>query len=194
MAYNAGTVDIGKRFDAKYKQLPNSFGSEPFPLVKKAAGLVDGRDALELGVGNGRNAIYLLKQGFCVTGVDASKEGLRILSEHLGKDVNAELVNSDVLTFTTTKKYDLILAVGLLHFLKDDKAELLVERMKEWTRSRGINVLAVRMTQNPKNDLPHVFAPGELRAMYEDESWEILDYSEKELPEKKIASILARKK
>jgi len=57
----------------------------------------------------------------------------------------------------------------------------------------GINVIAARMVQNLRQDLPHIFSPNELRNYYEDNDWQIEEYEEIERGERKIALLIARK-
>lgn len=66
--------------------------------------------------------------------------------------------------------------------------------MKSWTKEGGFNVIATRMTQNLRNDLPHVFQPNELKKLYLQDSWLIKEYREGQGRNAKIASIIAQKK
>ena len=187
-------MDFKNRFNEKYKISPGLFGGGPMPIVESALKYISGGDVLELGVGNGRNALYLLSKSFDVTGVDVSKEGLEVLRQEAGKNPKLHLVESDVLKFSSDKKYDLVLAIGLLHFLSLEDIKLLVKRIKEWTRPGGLNVIAVRMTQNLRNDLPHIFASNELKNFYLEDGWEIKEYSEEERGVgRKLASLIAQK-
>ncbi len=182
------------RFDLKYKNRPDTFGTEPFDLVKQLPQLISGKTVLDLGAGNGRNTLYLLNLGYQVTAVDSSDEGLRVLRDRAGKNnKNLQLVQSDVTQFTTDKTYDAVLAIGLLHFLPINEAEKLVKNMQDWTKPNGVNIVAVKMTQNRKGDLPHVFKPNELKNMYGLPNWKIELYDEFSLPQKPIAQIIARK-
>jgi len=63
-------ITYGKNEDGVYNPAPNAF------LIEVARGLKPGR-ALDVGMGQGRNAIYLAQQGWKVTGVDISDEGIR---------------------------------------------------------------------------------------------------------------------
>lgn len=163
------------------------------PVVKKALTYVDKGKALELGVGNGRNTLFLLTNSFEVTGVDMSEEGIKILEERTGGNPNLNLIVSDVLGLETTEKFNLILAIGLLHFLEKDKIDILIKKMKKWTAPGGINVIAARMVQNFRQDLPHIFSPSELKEYYEDSDWQIEEYEEIARGERRIASLIAKK-
>jgi len=186
-------MDFKNRFNEKYKTSPKLFGNKPMPVVKRALTYIDKGKALELGVGNGRNTLYLLANSFKVTGVDISEEGIKILQEHAGGNPNLKLVVNNVLEFETTEKFDLVLAIGLLHFLEKDKINFLIKKMKKWTAPGGFNVVATRMVQNLRQDLPHIFSPNELKKYYEDSDWQIEEYKEIELGERKIVSLIGRK-
>ena len=186
-------MDVKKRFDEKYKMVPDLFNSEPMPILKKALKYVGNGKALELGVGNGRNTLFLLEKSFNVTGVDISKEGIKILIERSKNNPKLNLIVNNVLKFETKEKFDMVLAIGLLHFLKIEEIHLLVKKMQNWTTKGGVNVIAARMVQNLRNDLPHIFSHNELRNLYKKDTWKIEKYDEISKNGRKIASLIARK-
>ncbi len=171
-------MNFQNRFNKKYKDNENTFGLTPLPIVKNALDYVKRGNALDLGVGNGRNTIYLLSKSFQVTGVDSSQVGLNILGERLGSNTQLETVLCDVMKFETNKKYDIILAIGLLHFLPQEDSTTLVTKIQGWTNLGGINVLGAKMTQNAMQDLPHIFKKNELKKFYDKKGWEIKEYNE----------------
>jgi SAM-dependent methyltransferase len=68
-------VEEGEFYDAIYAKGPN-FNSQPNKLLVEAVkGRTPGR-ALDVGMGQGRNAVYLARQGWDVTGFDPSAVGL----------------------------------------------------------------------------------------------------------------------
>ena len=89
-------VDFKNRFNQKYKDIPSVFGTQPMPIIKEALKYVSEGDALDLGVGNGRNTIFLLSKNFNVTGVDMSKEGISLWSDPhiLDKILNLSILTS----------------------------------------------------------------------------------------------------
>jgi 2-polyprenyl-3-methyl-5-hydroxy-6-metoxy-1,4-benzoquinol methylase len=63
-----------------YRQ-PGGFNHEPNRfLMNSVRGRAPGM-ALDLGMGQGRNALYLATKGWKVTGVDISDEGVRLARE-----------------------------------------------------------------------------------------------------------------
>jgi len=109
-------------WDARYageellwRREPNRF------LVTEVAGLPAGR-ALDLGCGEGRNAVWLASQGWEATGVDFSGVALakaRRLADEYG--VAADWVEADVLTWEPpVGRFDLI-AVFYLQLLPEQR-------------------------------------------------------------------------
>jgi tellurite methyltransferase len=181
------------RFDQKYRANPHLFGQKPMLVLKKSLKYVSSGRALELGVGNGRNATYLLSKGFTVTGIDNSQEGIKILKKKFSQEPRLQLIKANVLNFSTKEKFDLVCAIGLLHFFELKNIKKLVNKIKTNTQNGGVNVLAVKMTQNFANDLPHIFTHNELKKFYTKPCWEIKYYQEIERGRAKIAALISQK-
>jgi len=94
-------------------------------VVEELAGLPPGR-ALDLGAGEGRNAIWLAEHGWQVTAVDFSTVGLdkgAKLAESRG--VSVDWVEADLLAYRpAAEAYDLVL-LAYVHLLPDDFEALL---------------------------------------------------------------------
>jgi tellurite methyltransferase len=170
--------DFRERFDQKYQTNRDTFRNTVLPVVKQAMKYVSSGEALDLGAGNGRNTMFLISQSFNVTSVDTSKEGLKILEEKVEDKRKLKTVLSDVREFNTDKKFDIVIAIGLLHFLSKEDGKKLIENIQEWTKKGGVNVIGVKMSQNRRGDLPHTFEHNELRDYYDKENWEVKHYSE----------------
>jgi SAM-dependent methyltransferase len=83
---------------------PNCF------VAAELAALPPGR-AIDLGTGEGRNAIWLAERGFTVTAVDFSRAGLaRAAGLAAGRGVRVDWVHADLLDYQPTRGgYDLVL-------------------------------------------------------------------------------------
>jgi SAM-dependent methyltransferase len=66
-----------ERWDQVYAGEPHLYTTEPNALLVEAAEAMAPGRALDLGVGQGRNAAWLASRGWQVTGVDLSGEGVR---------------------------------------------------------------------------------------------------------------------
>ncbi len=101
--------------DLLWTATPNRF------LVSEVEGMEPGA-ALDVGCGEGRNAVWLAEQGWRVTGVDFSEVGLdkaRRLAEDRG--VGVEWVAADLRSYRPAESsYDLVVVL-YLHLLADER-------------------------------------------------------------------------
>ena len=134
---------------------------------------------LDVGTGTGRNALFLAKKGFDVTALDSVKNKLTTLKK-LAKKQRVQLTfrHANIVTFKPSKKYDIVLALVSLHFLKDPQVPKIIERIKKYTKSGGLNVITVHTKRNivKSHNRPHLFKKNELRNYYR--NWQILEYKE----------------
>lgn len=88
----------GWQWDRRYAEHPWTTETDPL-LVELAADLVPGA-AIDLGCGTGRNALWLARRGWQVTGVDASAVGLAQARERARTEgLELELVQADLLEY-----------------------------------------------------------------------------------------------
>ncbi|MBD3233598.1 MAG: methyltransferase domain-containing protein [candidate division Zixibacteria bacterium] len=75
-------MDSKSRFNRFYESEDLSFGDVPTPALKDyvESNTVNG-DVLDLGCGDGRNALYMAKRGLRVTAVDTSDVGIKKMME-----------------------------------------------------------------------------------------------------------------
>ncbi|VFQ45399.1 methyltransferase domain-containing protein [Desulfoluna butyratoxydans] len=99
---------------------------------------------LDLGCGDGRNAIPLARAGFTVTAVDISEAGIRKLDMLAARDgLTIHSSVGDMTRFEFPEEYDLIISHGCLHFVKPSQWEEMIERFKAHTAPSGFNVITV---------------------------------------------------
>lgn len=105
----------------KYYQTENLFGN-PYPeLIEFLAGWTTKGKLLDLGCGQGRNAIPLARLGFEVTGIDNSKVGIEQMSrvaeiEHL----LVTGIVKDIYEIDSFADFDFVLLDSMFHFTKKD--------------------------------------------------------------------------
>jgi SAM-dependent methyltransferase len=99
------------KWNEKYRN--KNYSEEPAAIVKKHVELAGGRNALDIAAGNGRNALFLAKQGFVVDAVDISDAGLAQFAEkHPGiHPICADLDDFDI----PANRYDLIVNIKYLN-------------------------------------------------------------------------------
>ena len=167
-----------KSFDNDYKNNNAFFGVKPSKLVLNILKYINKGKVLDLGMGYGKNAIFLAKNNFDVSGIDISKEGIDMCiktCKNLNVDVDSKVEDINVFEFKT--KYDVITAMNVLQFLKIEEIKNIILKMKDNTNINGLNVISVFTKENGFEELfGYLFNKNELKEFYKD--WKILEYEE----------------
>lgn len=90
-------IEEGEFYDGIYKEGPN-LNYAPNRLLVEAVERLPPGDALDVGMGQGRNGLYLAQRGWRVTGFDPSGEGLRQAHENAAKagvEITTEKVGAE---------------------------------------------------------------------------------------------------
>lgn len=149
-------------------------------VVDVVSRMAPGR-ALDLGCGNGRNALYLNLKGFDVTAWDCSQSSLM----HLNQIINDEelkgitTAEKDLNTFRFNGAYELVLSTVVMMFLQPATIPQLIADMQASTIRGGYNLIVAAMDTPdcPCNTgFPFTFSSGELSGYYR--NWHILKYNE----------------
>lgn len=110
-------------YDEQYQVERNLFGSpyaEFEEFVKHHA--KPGGMALDLGCGQGRDALMLARYGYTVTGVDASPVGIAQMLENARKNhLTVKGVVANFYEYLLHDKFDAVVLDSILHFEKGDK-------------------------------------------------------------------------
>ncbi len=108
----------------KYYETENLFG-EPYPeLIQFFAEFPVKGKVLDLGCGQGRDAIALARLGYSVTGIDNSRVGIDQMNE-IGQNEKLKLVGQvgDIYAFDDFSEFEIVLLDSMFHFAKKDKAK-----------------------------------------------------------------------
>jgi SAM-dependent methyltransferase len=166
-------------------------------VIEAAKGLKPGT-ALDLGTGQGRNAVYLARQGWDVTGLDISQAGLNAAKENASKaGVRIQTVKSDYNSFDFgAEQWDLI----VMEFAWAPVSEpAFAAKIEKSLRPGGI-VIFEHFINNPKDayaPMVRALGPGALRGYFP--GLEILSYEEQDRkadwggPGSRIVRMIARK-
>ncbi len=169
---------------------PLSFGTTPNFVTKLSLQFISGDKILDLGVGEGRDILFLAKEknNCSFVGVDKSLPVLNSLREKASKQkLNLLLKHSSIESFSYPHKFNAIYSLNTLHFLKREILSKVISTMKENTLSGGINVIKVFTVKDPayskKKDEITYFQENELKSFYPD--WKIVHYEEYLTPSEK---------
>ena len=164
-------------------------------LIDTVKGRKPGK-ALDVAMGQGRNALYLASQGWKVTGVDISDEGMKIAQANAAKQkLKLETINHDAETFDYGKdKWDLVTLI----YAGNNHAE--IEKIKPSIKKGGLFVVEFFAKESTAKTGIGGFEPGELKALFDDGKWTIVkdevveDIADWGLGKTKLVRFTAQKK
>ena len=106
---------------------------------------------LDIGAGEGRNSIFLAKNGFKVEAIDLTKQGLKKLTNY-AKQHHLKIITKaiDIRRFNfTNNRYSLVLAINSLNFLKLSEVKEIIKRINKSLLPQGIFYLIVISIKDP---------------------------------------------
>ncbi len=143
LGYSGVVTDYDRRYDAQsyyWGLTPNSICYE----IMKILPPIRPYRVLDIGCGEGKDAVFLARCGYAVTAFDIAEQGIekgRRLAEHNHVEVN--FFRADIFDYCPETQYDIIFSSGVLHFLPPERRGTFVESLKEHTAQAGINALNV---------------------------------------------------
>lgn len=160
---------------------PKKYNSNPVhsEVLEAMESLSPGK-ALDLGCGQGRNALFLAQHGFEVTAVDQNELALEILQSIVEQeDLEMTVGLYDINSANLKQSYDLIVSTVVLMFLQADRIPAIIRNMQDQTNPGGYNLIVCAMdTEDYPCQVPFsfIFKEGELADYYKD--WELIKYNE----------------
>lgn len=112
----------------------------PHSYTKEASEINSGQYALDIGCGEGHDALYLAKQGYITTAVDVSEDainGLRNLAQNMDVSINYQVNDAKKLNLDTS--FDVIVSYGFLHFAGKHEYVEYIENLKSHTNKGGVH-------------------------------------------------------
>lgn len=115
-----GKNEYYKSYDLKYKNNPELFSNEITPFIEK---YIRNKDdvILDLGCGEGRDAINLLNKGYNVYACDVSKEAIKICNDKTDNKYKNRFFKLDLIKDKLKYKYDFIYSVSVLDIFLTNK-------------------------------------------------------------------------
>ena len=180
-------------WDKKYKSSKYIFGKAPAKFLSSNYEYIPrGSSVLDMGMGEGRNAVFLAHQGYKVTGVDISSVAVK-KARMLAKEFNVR-INTVVASMNKYKipdgSFDSIIC-----FYYVDRS--LHEQMWKWLKPGGILIyeahtdLQRKVQGNENYDRRYLLREGELLNMFKD--YKVLMYEEPLHQKEFRASIILQK-
>lgn len=156
-----------------YRTAPNQFLGFALERMQREQ-LLPGKAALDLAMGDGRNALLLAQKGLDVTGIDISKVALeKARAAASERKLKLDAQEQDLFTYDYGKeKWDLI---TVIYF---NPAIRILDRLKQAVKPGGLIVIEGQGSEHTGEGPPPAtrFRPNQLVTAFSD--WRILDYED----------------
>ncbi len=177
LGYESVVTDYDKRYNTEeyyWGLMPNRICYD----IMKILPPIKPYRVLDIGCGEGKDAVFFAKCGYDVTALDISEQGIekaKKLAEH--NKVEVRFFKADLFDYRPDTEYDIIFSSGVLHFIPQTDREELCNSLKAHTTDIGINALNVFVqkpfiTRAPDStrdeEKRHPWKSGELFGYYHD--------------------------
>ncbi len=168
-------------YDQKYRREPFYWGIEPSRLCLR---ILEHKPpdqpyaVLDIGCGEGRNAVFLASKGYSVAAFDLSPYGInksQSLAARYGVEI--EVFTADIMRYRLDRDIDIVLCANSLYMVPGPVRPEILEHYKRHTRDGGLHACSVIVDKPFIQRPPHECAPafpwisGELLTYYHD--WKI---------------------
>ena len=129
---------------------PGSFCDELIALCPPSPD----KKVLDIGCGEGKDAVYMAQKGYDVTAFDITENGIRKtlrLAEERGVKVNAYV--DDINTFDINEKFDIVYSTGTVQYLFDENKKGFFGKLDKITKNHGLVFINV-FVEKPFLELP----------------------------------------
>ncbi len=163
-----------QKWDKKYKETPKLLQPrEASKKVVKFSDRCEGKKALDVACGSGRNSLYLASIGFDVESVDISQVALDVLKEKNIENIHTKLLDLD--DYAPAKEsYDLIIKCN---YLQRD----MIKKLSFALKKGGVMIVETYMNHEsntkPNSNPDFLLQKDELKSFF-DENFKILEYEE----------------
>ena len=147
-------------YDKHYRQ-ENLFG-QPYPeFVAFMDAWEPKGTVLDVGCGQGRDALFLAELGYEVTGIDASQLGIsQMLAAAKTRQLKLTGIVADFFSYEFNQHYDVIVLDSILHFQKKDlqKELALLQTLTARLNCDGLICLFIHQSRAKERQLKQFFA------------------------------------
>lgn len=138
---------MSEHFRTQYEKCYDSdeyyWGLEPAPFLDELLSAA-GKDAsqlrvLDIGCGEGKDAVYMARKGCKVTAFDLTVSGIR-KTKRLAADSNTEIdaFVADINDFSIDGQFDIIYSTGTIQYLFDENIDGFFEKINTLTKTGGL--------------------------------------------------------
>ncbi|UWR55957.1 GNAT family N-acetyltransferase [Phaeobacter inhibens] len=123
--------DTQFNFDRLYSSTAHALGAPSSEIVKFFSTLAgDGLRVLDIGCGQGRDALFIARLGHSVVGVDIAPSGIKdLVSAGNRENLNVDGIVADITNFQPVGQFDVLLIDRTLHLLSADNRAAVLRRL-----------------------------------------------------------------
>ena len=179
------TVSIRTNYEKWYEGDDYYWGTEPGSFLDELISLCppsEGKKVLDIGCGEGKDAVYMAEKGYDVSAFDLTENGIRkTIALAQTKDVKINAYVDDINTFDLSKQYDIIYSTGTVQYLFDENKEEFFKKLEKITKPDGIVFINVFVEKSflelpPDWDMEEkMWKSGELFTYFADWKFERID-------------------
>ncbi|MEC0348056.1 class I SAM-dependent methyltransferase [Peribacillus frigoritolerans] len=139
-------------WEKEYKNVDSLWGFNPNSILSQYVEMLpENGEVLDIGIGEGRNALFFAKQGFAVEGIDISETAIeRCLELSKEHNLNVKAKVQDITSFEIEpNKYSLIILSNVLNFFPDDDIKIIIEKVKNGLLKNGLVYINVFDDKEP---------------------------------------------
>lgn len=173
-------------YDQEYRREEYYWGIKPssmcYKVMEYLPPLLPYR-VLDIGCGEGKDAVFFARNGYKVSGFDILQSGIE-KSKKLAKDCNVQVdfFQADFRRFHIQENYDVIFSSGAFYLMPKNIREKLINEYKKYTNIGGIHAINTFVAKPFLEDCfekekCYYWKSGELLTYYSD--WETLFFEEK---------------
>lgn len=173
-------------YEEVYKKDEYFWGVQPSTMCLKVLELMPPTkplSLLDIGCGEGKDAVFFARCGYNVSAFDISESGIEKTKRLADKaNVFIDVFKANILDFRLERKYDILYSSGVLHYINPEIREEIFSNYKNFTEKGGINALHVFVEKPFISAVPDKerhsqdWKSGQLFSLYHD--WYIEDCSE----------------
>ena len=134
-------------YEARYQNGDYYWGFEPnrfcYEIMRRKPP-VKPLKVLDIGCGEGKDAVFLARNGYQVSAFDLTDSGLekgRLLAEKCNTYV--DFFKADIKDFRPTQDYDIIFSSGVFHFIPPELRAEIIESLQQHTKVNGLHTINV---------------------------------------------------